>query len=527
MLPAGQPKAPHDHLLAERIARWSRESIGGKVEVVDQSAGSWTASPDCSAPRLWLFLYGHYRTFYWTQPNLASMARGSSGGCFMTAAVLPLEVCVRNQTDPESCARGRAHAPLDWRLFARTMSDTPALLRAASTSALGRRMAHLVLRRSGELDAYPKGALIMPWHLLWALAEWAASVHGFRTAPNAVVLRTRPDAIYRAPFDLTRLSDYFAHGWRECPPLGATLPTMVYYRKCNVLHTDVCPPPSPPLHPQLTATARFLLTGGRHLILGQTMPSAQSDVQLITSYACYSNDIALALQPEAEKGHHTTASSAGTSSTPFGQERAAIDAEVGAVRSGPRTPLVQELYERGLSNGWGYAPPPGKQSCICAQPLRASVHGAVHCRVRVCHATVVESGSVLHTHHPQELLREPPLTPDQLWFNRSAVRVLADNVKCFCRDWAAPPVSAASDSPAINPTSPATVRVQIVTSLRTPAVDPNRLSARGRPPRRIQEYNVSWQPGVRWYRCVDGATLDPQRTAAADSRVWPAGCGAS
>lgn len=70
-----RPSAPHETLFAQRLGRWA--SANGSVEVVGRSGGTWRRSEGCAAPRLWLFLYGHYRTFYWTQRHLEAMARSS------------------------------------------------------------------------------------------------------------------------------------------------------------------------------------------------------------------------------------------------------------------------------------------------------------------------------------------------------------------------------------------------------------------------------------------------------------------
>ena len=77
----------------------------------------------------------------------------------------------------------------------------------------------------------------------------AATVHGIAPRPDSVVIRTRFDVFFDRPYDLTGLRAYFLAGPR-----------------------------------------------GRHLILAQEVcNAAQSDIQLVTSWGCYAEDIALAL----------------------------------------------------------------------------------------------------------------------------------------------------------------------------------------------------------------------------------------
>lgn len=77
----------------------------------------------------------------------------------------------------------------------------------------------------------------------------AATAHGIVPRPDSVVVRTRFDVFFDRPYDLTGLRAYFLSGHR-----------------------------------------------GRHLVLAQEVcNAAQSDVQFVTSWSCYAEDIALAL----------------------------------------------------------------------------------------------------------------------------------------------------------------------------------------------------------------------------------------
>ena len=84
--------------------------------------------------------------------------------------------------------------------------------------------------------------------MAWGVAAWSGRRNGFATPKYAVVIRTRPDVIFNAPFHLIPLSDFFRSG----------------------------------LH-------------GLHVTLTQNTLApvkAQSDVFMVTSWACYANDIA-------------------------------------------------------------------------------------------------------------------------------------------------------------------------------------------------------------------------------------------
>ena len=97
-----------DRWLEQRVRRWEdRLKVGDSVKVLSASPGSFRPSEGCNAPALWVFLTGHFRTFHWAQHGIRSMAKYSSGGCFMLSAVMPDEVCVTNETqlNPKECAR--------------------------------------------------------------------------------------------------------------------------------------------------------------------------------------------------------------------------------------------------------------------------------------------------------------------------------------------------------------------------------------------------------------------------------------
>ena len=227
------------------------------IEVVSHSPGSWTATSRCSTSTLWVFLVGHYRTFHWTQHGIKEMAHSSSGGCYMVSAVMPEELCVRGTTskDKPVCEQPkwysyRSWQALNYRSFTPAITDVPVLLEKASTQTFDGRLAYAVIRRRGALMSFPH-ALLPTWHLAWAVAEWSGRRNGFTPSASAVVIRTRPDAIFTAPFNLQPLQTYFERG----------------------------------LH-------------GAHLVLVQHSadPPAQTDIFMVTSFGCYANDIARPLE---------------------------------------------------------------------------------------------------------------------------------------------------------------------------------------------------------------------------------------
>ena len=217
-------------------------------------------SQECASPRLWLVLAGHYRTFLWTQHDMAEVARRSSNECFFAVAAVPDELCVLNASQPSLCAAKPGDEPLKWDLVSRSHSGAvPGLLNAASRGAFRGRLAYVVLRRRGKLDEYPQGQWFLwraAWELLKLAVEHSPLAGSLQPQPASVVIRTRPDVLYTSAFDLERLSDYFDRGPR-----------------------------------------------GRHLILGQnTWPSTassrrslllrtQGDVHMVTSFGCYLSDV--------------------------------------------------------------------------------------------------------------------------------------------------------------------------------------------------------------------------------------------
>lgn len=218
-------------------------------------------SPDCESPRLWLLVSGHFRTFHWTQMDMAEMARRSSHGCYLAVAVMPQEICALNGSHASaSClppGRGAAvdtrDPLLEWRDFAPSSHSVPSLLETASRRAFHGRLGFAVIRRGRDVSGYPRGVWTL-WRACWELCKFIIDTSDrLVPRPESVVIRARPDTHFTAAVELYSLSHYFLHGER-----------------------------------------------GRHLILGQhtwdapstpDLPQMQGDLLLITSFGCYYSDI--------------------------------------------------------------------------------------------------------------------------------------------------------------------------------------------------------------------------------------------
>ena len=210
------------------------------VDILTASPGSWNASEGCETPRLWVFLYGHYRAMWQTEKSIKAMAEVASNDCYLIVALMAQEL------DHSQKIRIQ-HSPRDWEASVRKTGRggdmTASALLAAST--LGDRLAYAVVGRTGPTTKVEEHQLSFWWHGLWAVAKWAARCNNFEIARSSVVMRTRPDLAFERGPEIGRLSDIFAEGVR-----------------------------------------------GRHLILGQDNFGMQSDILMFTSFNCYENDIA-------------------------------------------------------------------------------------------------------------------------------------------------------------------------------------------------------------------------------------------
>ena len=125
-----------------------------QIEVIAASPGAWAPTDSCPTPRLWVLIYGQYRSFDSTQRNLAKLAAlGGAGSCFFVAAVT---------ADDAGYRPGGGDV------------DVAAKLRAAQAKTFGGAMAFTVCRRRGAYDRATslQGTLDFFW---WGGAQFLES----------------------------------------------------------------------------------------------------------------------------------------------------------------------------------------------------------------------------------------------------------------------------------------------------------------------------------------------------------------
>ena len=60
---------------------WNTSTSG--VSIFASSPGKFTPTDTCSTPKLWLFLYGHYRALWRTQHYFKAVLDAAAPGCYM------------------------------------------------------------------------------------------------------------------------------------------------------------------------------------------------------------------------------------------------------------------------------------------------------------------------------------------------------------------------------------------------------------------------------------------------------------
>lgn len=242
-----------------------RIPLNGSLKVLDASPGSWppASAPRCASPRLWVLLSGHYRSFWFTQHTIEAVADRTSDGCFFIAAFFPEKLDAETRRRPTRSSGpkgGNADSWLNLSISGGFRSSTRKedvastdLLRASPLKCL----AFASVRRFGSLDRFGAASLALGWYGAWAVAQWAADVHGIKPRDDSVVVRIRPD-VPIVPFSI----DSFQWALNNVPGRG------------------------------------------RHLVIGgggqQAFPTGhprrdqlQGDLYMMTSWYCYTHDIAL------------------------------------------------------------------------------------------------------------------------------------------------------------------------------------------------------------------------------------------
>lgn len=205
------------HPWSSMLARVREDYKHLGISIVADSPGNWTPRPGCLSPRMWIFLYGQYRTFDYTQHNLKQMAAMSTGDCFMVAAVILEKVC--SESKPGLCG-GRLN--LQWRKFASTLLDVLALLNDSRASLFLEHFAYVIVRTTMKIKEAPFAGFgcdrwrcfMCYWYAVYAVVEASSITNEIKVGPSRVVLRTRPDVPFSSYFDLRRASQYFQKGHR-------------------------------------------------------------------------------------------------------------------------------------------------------------------------------------------------------------------------------------------------------------------------------------------------------------------------
>jgi len=210
---------------SEAFGEGSRNST---VTLLHANGGWWDAdaAKACpQGPRAWLFLYGHYRSHGEAKGRLRRTMEESTrwgnalGHCYFVVAALPDLPCMPDETEPKMCEGTK------YKNDGPTEPQTPPGGRDISTESLialmgeaqnafGGRLAYTVMRRSGGYETDHQARFGAYSYAMWAAADAAVQTHGFAPADSSVVIRTRPDVYFSAPFELGALEHYFANGTR-------------------------------------------------------------------------------------------------------------------------------------------------------------------------------------------------------------------------------------------------------------------------------------------------------------------------
>lgn len=172
-----------------------------RVRVTDQHFGTFTPTPECPTPRVWLFMGGEYRTFRFVKDSHVEMLTTSlAGDCFaMIAAVSSDPVALRD--DPSV-----AHVP------AEDGPEPPRVTQHLRRDAaeLHDRLSYVVLERHNSTLRYGDDMFALYFHAAWALARHAARSWGVAPHPASVMLRTRPDVGFSECFSFDSIQRAFA-----------------------------------------------------------------------------------------------------------------------------------------------------------------------------------------------------------------------------------------------------------------------------------------------------------------------------
>jgi hypothetical protein len=361
--------------LDRRLGRmWN--GTDASVKVVASSPGSWSPSIGCASPRLFIFLYGHYRAMWTTERYFKEMgSRSTNGDCFLVSFAGPPEVDSRKDNLNIYTTVHKKSWPREKPLPSAS-TGVPALL---AESSLGGHIAYAVLQRTGVLTGLPM-CLALYWHSVWAVTEASAAYNGFPISPEAVVLRTRPDVLLRAPQSLGQFTHYVERGKR-----------------------------------------------GRHVVLGNEMEGFQGDIYMTTSFTCYENDIARPIEQGMRQRREAERKRDGDPARALGAAHAFV--WLGMV-NGWGFGRSARLYQsnRALVNRL-------LDGCIC-------LDGRSECPSPSCLVTNVESGAPyannhivrvrIERHRNSKLMLQGISRDARKAFNQSVVNDPANRVHVYC-----------------------------------------------------------------------------------------------
>jgi len=185
----------------------ARVQVPTTVHVVASSPGKWSASEECPTPKLWVFLFGQYRSFDRTRDSLREMVEHSAGSCYFVSAVTAEEsgIPLNTKSSINDLKGGWEHDV-----------DVVERMVDAQSSIFGYKMAYAVVQRTGKITRLGslEGLLNFFWYSVYMTSRLAAEYHHFIPRTSSFVIRTRFDLFYDAHFDLVPITAYFETGDR-------------------------------------------------------------------------------------------------------------------------------------------------------------------------------------------------------------------------------------------------------------------------------------------------------------------------
>jgi len=223
-----------DELVRARLSKplLDHGAMSERLEVVTTSLGSWSPTPDCETPRLWLLIHGDHAMLQRTAKGSVQMAQNASGGCFLAIAVM---VGQDKDKKVHNSLLELQHGAFGGRLSFAIVNKAatfkqlqlPLALPQASSwfvpmgggSSLFSGMVRIAHRvDNAEHVASQAGAHVTDDHIWYALAvcaEAAAEVLPLTASPSAAVLRLRSDVqVAGSTLELSGVTKYFRDGQR-------------------------------------------------------------------------------------------------------------------------------------------------------------------------------------------------------------------------------------------------------------------------------------------------------------------------